>query len=603
MIRAHLRTFGRLLGYARPERARIAGVFALALAGGAVELARPWPVKLVVDHVLAHRPAPPWLHALGVALPGSSTPTAMLAWCVAGAVLITLGSAALSVLVLDRVMAVAQRMVFDLSRDLLARLQRLSLAYHGRNTVGDLLQRVSADTFVVHFAFSQVLLPGTVSLLTLAGMFVIMARIDGSLTVVALLVVPALVGALAVFARHIDRANTRQWAAQSALMALTEQSLSAIKVIQGFAREPYIQAKLDGRARELGAAYTGATRVSSVFAQTTTATTALAAATLLWLGGKRVLAGTMTVGELWLFLGYLGALSGPVNGLATAVGAAFVTVTRGRRVFEVLDAVEEVAERPAARSLGRARGEVVLEDVHFGYTGADGARGRAVLRGVTLHAHPGQITAIVGATGVGKSSLVALLSRFYDPWQGRVLVDGYDVRDVELRSLRENVSLVLQEPFLFPMSVAENITFGSPGATRAEVEDAARRAQAHEFIERLPAGYDTVLGEKAVTLSGGERQRIAIARAMLKDAPILVLDEPTSALDAHTESRIVEALAELMRGRTTFIISHRLSTIRQADQILAIQDGRIVERGTHDRLLEQGEVYSRLYRHQHIAVL
>jgi ATP-binding cassette subfamily B protein/subfamily B ATP-binding cassette protein MsbA len=216
---------------------------------------------------------------------------------------------------------------------------------------------------------------------------------------------------------------------------------------------------------------------------------------------------------------------------------------------------------------------------------------------------PGQIIAIVGATGAGKSSLVSLLSRFYDPCQGRVLVDGYDVRHLSLKSLRENVSLVLQEPFLFPMSIADNIGFGQPEATRAEIITAALAAQAHDFIERLPHGYDTTIGEKGASLSGGERQRIAIARAVLKDAPILILDEPTSALDAHTEAQIFAALSKLMRGRNTFIISHRLTTIRRAEQVLVLEDGRIVERGTHESLLSRGNVYARLYKNQHLAAL
>jgi ATP-binding cassette subfamily B protein/subfamily B ATP-binding cassette protein MsbA len=273
-------------------------------------------------------------------------------------------------------------------------------------------------------------------------------------------------------------------------------------------------------------------------------------------------------------------------------------------VFEVIDSEEEVDERPGAIDLGRARGEVAFEGVTFGYQRPDSeAPSRPVLHDISLRARPGQITAIVGATGAGKSSLVSLLSRFYDPWEGRILVDGCDVRDLSLRSLRENVSLVLQEPFLFPMSIADNIGFGRPKATRAEIVAAAQVARAHDFIERLPQSYDTVIGEKGASLSGGERQRIAIARAVLKDAPILILDEPTSALDAHTEAQIFAALSGLVQDKTTFVISHRLSTIRRAEQVLVLDDGRIVERGTHESLLKTGKAYARLYRHQHIAAV
>ncbi len=437
-----VRTFLRLLGYAAPDGVRLVGVGALALLGAAFELARPWPVKLVIDQVLGGRPMAPGLAAVAALLPGTDTSSGVLAWCIVAAVTVTIGASALSYVVLTAVVSISQRMVYALSRELFARLQRLSLAFHGRHNVGD----------------------------------------------------------------------------------------------------------------------------------------------------------------LFVFLGYLTALFGPVNSLSSGLGYAVATATRGRRVFEILDSREEVQERRDAVAVGRLHGSVVFDDVTFGY-GVEEDGARAVLRDVSLRAEPGQVIAIVGATGAGKSSMVALLSRFYDPWNGRVLVDGRDVRELTLSSLRENVSLVLQEPFLFPMSVADNIAFGRPDATRSEIEAVARLAQADEFIRRLPEGYDTVLSEKGTSLSGGERQRIAIARALLKDAPILILDEPTSALDAHAESKIFEALSELMRGRTTFVISHRLSTICKADQILAIEHGRIVERETHDRLLAESEVYSRLYRHEHIAVL
>jgi ATP-binding cassette subfamily B protein len=320
-----------------------------------------------------------------------------------------------------------------------------------------------------------------------------------------------------------------------------------------------------------------------------------------------VLAGQISLGDLLVFLGYVTALYGPVSELSLSVGYAVEVMARGKRVFEIIDAEEEVRERPGAVDLARSsrpRGEVIFEGVTFGYHEADSeAPLRPVLRDVSFRARPGQTTAIVGATGAGKSSLVSLLSRFYDPWEGRILVDGHDVRDLSLRSLRESISLVLQEPFLFPMSIADNIGFGRPQATRAEIVTAAQAARAHDFIERLPQGYDTVIGEKGASLSGGERQRIAIARAVLKDAPILVLDEPTSALDAHTEEHIFAALSDLIQDRTTFVISHRLSTIRRAEQVLVLEDGRIVERGTHESLLKTGKAYARLYRHQHLAAM
>jgi len=600
------------------------------------ELARPWPIKVVVDYVLqAGRPLPPWLAASSAYLPGAQTAQGLLVWSVAVAVVVAVGGAALSLVVMRVTVGVAQTLVYDLSRDLFGKLQRLSLSYYGRHQVGDLLQRMSGDVFVVYLAFAQVALPIVISLLSLGGMFVIMASLDMTLALIALAVVPLLALSLALFAKPMQRTTARQYKTQGALSAFVQQSLSAMKVIQGLAREPYVQEKMEARAREFGDAYNVATVVGTGYKQITTLITGAAAAVLLGLGALRVMDGRLLVGDLLVFLGYLAALYGPVNSLSTAVAGAVAVATRGRRVFEILDSEEVIPERAHPISLGhRARGEVVFENVAFGYEtspfadGNDGAAeaangkkrigekgkvdgqekanghsARAVLRNVSFRARPGQITAIVGATGAGKTSLVSLLSRFYDPWEGRVLVDGHDVRELSLESLRENVSLVLQEPFLFPMSVADNIAFARPDASREEIIRVAKAAHAHDFIERLPQGYDTVISEKGDSLSGGERQRIAIARAVLKDAPILILDEPTSALDAHTEAKIFEALSHLMKDRTTFIISHRLSTIRRADQILALENGHVVERGTHESLLAHDNVYANLYRHQHIAVM
>jgi ATP-binding cassette, subfamily B, bacterial len=599
-----LRVFGRLLRYVLPEKTRLCLAFVLSFLGVVVELARPWPIKVVADYVLAGYPLPPWLAELGGYLPGAETRQGILLWSVVAGVVVVVGGAALSFSVLYVTVDVSQRLVYNLSLDMFERLQRLSLAYHHRHPLGDLLQRLSGDVFVIYFAVSQVALPATVSLLFLTGMFVIMASLDITLALIALAVVPLLAGSLILFARPMDSTTTRQYESQGSLMALAEQGLSSVKVIQGFARETYMQRKLEERARHLGHAYNVATRVSGGYKEVTAFITGTAAAVLLGLGGMRVLAGQLSLGDLLVFLGYLAALYGPVSELSLSVGYAVQVVARGRRMFEVMDSEEEVRERPDAVDLNRARGDVIFEDVTFGYH-EDGSETppRPILRNVSFRARPGQTTAIVGATGAGKSSLVSLLSRFYDPWEGRILVDGHDVHNLSLKSLRENVSLVLQEPFLFPMSIADNIAFGRPGAVRAEIIAAAQAAHAHEFIERLPQGYDTVIGERGTSLSGGERQRIAIARAVLKDASILILDEPTSALDVHTEAQIFEALSELMQDKTTFIISHRLSTIRRAEQVLVLEDGCVVERGTHDSLLTKGKVYAQLYRHQHLAAL
>jgi ABC-type multidrug transport system fused ATPase/permease subunit len=596
----------RLLNYAWRRKRSLGLVISLVLARVVVDLGRPWPAKIVVDYVLAARPLPTVLTLATRWLLGAGSPSGLLLWSVVLAILIVVLGAVLSLTVLRATITIAQRMVFDISRDLLEKLQRLSLSFHGRHAVGDLLQRVGGDTLVVHLAVSQLALPAIVAVLTLGGMFAIMARLDLVLTLVALAAVPVITAALVFCARPMIEASKHQHACQGALMALAEQVLSGVKLIQGFSREPYMQGKLESQLLELGEANRRSTQITAVYNELTALATGITSAIVLCLGGWRVLEGRITLGDLLVFLGYLAALYVPVTTLASSVGYGVALVARSRRVFEVLDSEEELHERPGALDLGRARGEIVFDRVTFGYRPLQdngGGHDRPILRELSFRARPGQITAIVGATGAGKTTLISLISRFYDPWDGRVLIDGHDVSDVTLRSLRDNISLVLQEPYLFRMSVAENIAFGRPGATRAEIVEAARAAHAHDFIEQLPGGYDAMIFEKGSSLSGGERQRIAIARAILKDAPVLILDEPTSALDARTETKIFDALSRLMHRRTTFIISHRLSTIRRADQILALRDGRLVEQGTHESLIENDNLYAELYRHQQALTL
>ena len=591
--------FRRLLGYVRPYRGLLAIALLLAVFSIVLELLRPWGIRVVVDYGLSDQPEPAWLETARAVLPGAESQEGLIAWTVAIVVAMIVVGFGLSLGVLYLTVEVGRRSVFDITRDMFTRLQRLSISFHGRNEVGDLIQRASNDVFVAFSIVSQVTLPLVVALLTLTGMFGIMIWIDPVLTLVALLVVPALLISVIGFHGPIDRTTTEQYTRWGSLMALIEQTLSGIKAIQGFAREDYVQTRLETEAQELSQTYNRQARVGGAYTQATSGIIALGGALLLGFGAIQVINARLTVGELLVFLAYLTALYAPIAHLAEAVGASLQIAARGRRLFEILDADEEIPEAPDARPLAHVEGAITFENVRFGYGGAD-TGAEAILRDISFTVHPGEVTAIVGATGAGKTSLVSLIPRLFDPWSGRVMIDGEDVRQATLKSLRESVALVLQEPFLFPLSIRDNIAFGRPDAAYHEVVEAAKVARAHEFIKRLPQGYDTLVAEKGGSLSGGERQRISIARAVLKDAPILILDEPTSAVDAVTEMEILSAIEELMEGRTTIVISHRLSTIVNADQIVALEHGAIVERGTHASLLENGRLYPALYRHQYV---
>jgi ATP-binding cassette subfamily B protein/subfamily B ATP-binding cassette protein MsbA len=363
--------------------------------------------------------------------------------------------------------------------------------------------------------------------------------------------------------------------------------------VQAFAQEEREHRRFEQFADGAIRAQQRSTLIGSLNALVSGFVTTLGTGVILWMGAKHVLAGQLSVGSLLVFLFYLATLQTQIKVLANVNAALQGFHASVERVLTVLETEPEVTDKPGALPIHSVRGHIQIENVEFGYE-----PGRPVLRGLSLEAEPGQCLALVGASGSGKSTLAGLVARFHDPWQGRVLIDGKDVRDVRLSDLRRQVAFVLQEPFLFPTSVAENITYGRPEATRQEIEAAARAADAHGFIERLPLGYDALIGERGAMLSGGERQRLAIARAILKDAPILILDEPTSALDSETEKSILEALERLMSGRTTLIIAHRLSTVRQADRILVLRDGRVAEDGTHEQLLARGGAYARLHELQ-----
>jgi ATP-binding cassette subfamily B protein/subfamily B ATP-binding cassette protein MsbA len=486
-----------------------------------------------------------------------------------------------------------QRMVFDLSTDLFQRLQRLSFGYHARHPVGDSLCRLSGDTWCVYNLSSRLFSPFE-QILMLATVGTVAWRLNPRLAIFALAAAPALAASSVYFGRRLKARAKLGREAHSRLASFVHQCLACIPVVQAFTTEKrnaqqYKQLSAD--AVELSQR---ASLVGGLYGIVNGLVSTAGTAAILYAGGQQVIAGKLSVGSLIVFLAYVRKMQYATETLLKTYGSVKPVEASIERVMEVLEIGEhEVCDSRDARPLPpRAAGQGVsirFEDVTFGYQ-----PGRATLKQITLEAQPGETVALVGPTGAGKSTLVSLIPRFYDVWSGRVCVDGVDVRSLKVASLRAQIAMVLQDPFLFAISVADNIAYGRPHATRAEIIAAAEAANADAFIRQLPEGYDTVLTERGQTLSGGERQRLAMARALLKDAPALLLDEPTSALDTITEASVLEALDRLRMNRTTFIIAHRLSTIRRADRIVVLDEGSILETGSHVELVARSGLYQRL---------
>jgi ATP-binding cassette, subfamily B, bacterial len=578
----------RLARYARPQALRISLLLLLTLAGVGLSALTPWPMKLIVDHVLTGRPLPDGAAWIAL-LPGGGAPAAILAWLSLGTVAVLVARQTTTLANAYVQAGVGGRIRYALGADLLDHLQRLSVRFHGRARTGDLVRRITSDSGCVNHLLIGAALPALTALASLATMFVIMWQLHPVLALVAVGAMAPLGAVIRLTAPRMTQRTYEQQVLEGQMMALAEQTLSALPVVQAFGREEHEDRHFAGLAGRSVRAYLRALSSQLQYKIGTGATTAAGTALVMGIGGFEVFLGSLTVGTLLVFLSYLASLHASLETLAY-LGPGFASAAAGaRRVFEVLDVDEEVRDAPGAKPLpaGGQRRHVCLEGVTFGYK-----PGRPVLQDVSLEAHPGEVIALVGPTGAGKSTLVSLILRLFDPWEGRVTFDGTDLREVQLASLRAQVAVVLQDSYLLPLTVAESIAYGRPDATREEIVAAVVAANADAFIRRLPRGYDTVLGERGVTLSGGERQRLAIARALVKDAPVLILDEPTSALDAETEALLLGALERLMRGRTTFIIAHRLSTVRNADRIIVLDHGRVVEVGPHEELVRRRGRYA-----------
>jgi ATP-binding cassette subfamily B protein/subfamily B ATP-binding cassette protein MsbA len=583
-LAAHLR---RISPYLRPYRWRLLGAIALVFGISLAEVAKPWPLKVVVDNVLGGAPLP------GLGFPERLSPSALLAAAAVALVLLYAALGLLQVVSNYVTIDIGQRMVDDFRSELYQHLQRLSLRFHTRRSAGDLMYRLAADTFAIQTLTMNGFFPTLSALAMLVGMLAVMARLDVYLTVIALVVCPLLALAIRLMSARITRVATHARERESELYSAAERSMSAIKVIQAFTSEEEEHHRFVGVSRASLSANLRLYTYQTGYSMLVNVIAAVGTAVVLWVGARAVMAGRLTVGDLLIFTSYLASLYAPINSISNSYGLVQGAKVGVGRVYEILEMAPDVPDGPRALERKEVRGAFELRDVSFGYV-----PGQLVLRNVSLGVAPGERIALVGPTGAGKTTLVSLLARFYDPSQGTVLLDGADLRTLNVRSLRRHIAMVLQPPIVFPTTLRDNVSYGRRDATPREIQEAAEAAQLGPLLARLPQGLDTVIGERGATLSEGERQRLTIARAILRDAPILILDEPTSALDAETEALLMASLERLLRGRTSFVIAHRLSTVRSADRILVLRDGDIAEVGTYDELVARRGYFARLHATQ-----
>ena len=579
-----------ILTFLRPHRGRVTLLSFLLLAQIALSALQPWPLKVVIDNVLNYEnhPLPEPYNTWMVAITGGNMVIALAIVVLSGVALQVLYELAAAFGTRTQVEA-GQRMVYDLRGRLFEQLQALGLHHHITTNTGDAVYRIDVDAYAIENLVMSGIIPLASSVATLTVMFIVLLRLDLTVALLSLSVVPFLYFCLRYYMKVIVAKNEQVKEMESKLLAQLYEVFSAIRLVKSYARESFESSRYQTFGSEVMKARIAITWQESLFGVAVALVTITGTALVVIVGGTHVLNGEMTIGELTVVIAYLSAVYGPLSAIAHTTGQLNGALAGARRVRRMFGMLPETVDVPGAHDANDVKGHIVFEHVHFTYP-----NGTSVLRDISFEAKPGEMVALVGLTGAGKTTLVSLIPRFYDASGGRVLIDGEEVHRYRIRSLRERIGIVLQDPVLFAGTVADNLRYGRLDATDADIEKAARAAHAHEFVSRLPKGYDTPLAEAGGGLSGGERQRLNIARAILKNAPIQILDEPTSSLDAISEEIVFAALKTLRAGPTTIVIAHRLSTVRDADRILVLDGGRIVAQGRHEELLGTSELYRRM---------
>jgi ATP-binding cassette, subfamily B, bacterial len=576
-----------LLDYLREAKG---GMFLAALCMLGVtltELLKPWPLAILFDHVLGNEPLPRYLSFAGGLFQGGKIVPLV---AVSVAVIVIAGlTAAFAYLQIYLTSRIGSELVYTLRRRLFAHLQRLSLSFHNRSRSGEHLTKIVSDTNTLRDTFTEVALNSASQVLTFVGMFAVMFALNWQLALVALTTIPFLVGTLVFRYRAAKTSSKKQRKKEEEIANRISESLSTVPLVQAFSRESHEEERFDTESAEYLRESIRNARIEAVATRSVLVISAFGTAAVILYGALQVLGGYLTIGALLVFTQYLQSMYKPVRSMTKFSTRFSKAAVSAGRIGAVLEVEPEIRDRPDAIEAKDLRGEVVFEGVSFDY-----GDGKGVLENVSFTAHPGQQVALVGSSGAGKSTLVSLILRLYDAQRGSVYVDGVDVRDYKRKSLRQEIGIVLQGSVLFGTTVRENIAYGKLDASMEEIVAAARVANAHDFIEELEDGYDTVIGERGDTLSGGQRQRIAIARAVIRNAPILILDEPMTGLDAKSEARVREALDRLMAGKTCFLITHDLQAAADADLVLLLEEGRVVEQGTHDELVANSRHYRRL---------